>query len=175
MRKLTNTFLLAVVMCMLLVCAGCASQNAASSASASASAESSATTSQASSANSTETSAGAGATVDPSNMTDGEYSVEVSLQGGSGKASVESPTKLIVEGGKMKAVIVWSSSNYDLMVVDGTEYHPVPRPGNSTFEIPIAGFDKDLPVQAETTAMSEPHMIDYTLNFSSASLKVWES
>ncbi len=108
-------------------------------------------------------------------MTDGEYSVEVSLQGGSGKASVESPTKLIVEGGKMKAVIVWSSSNYDLMVVDGTEYHPVPRPGNSTFEIPIAGFDQDLPVQAETTAMSEPHMIDYTLNFSSASLKVWES
>ena len=118
MRKLTNTFLLAVVMCMLLACAGCASQNAASSASASASAESSATTSQASSANTTETSAGAGATVDPSNMTDGEYSVEVSLQGGSGKASVESPTKLIVEGGKMKAVIVWSSSNYDLMVVD---------------------------------------------------------
>ena len=167
MRKLTNTFLLAVVMCMLLACAGCASQNAASSASASASAESS--------ANSTEASAGAGAAVDPSNMTDGEYSVEVSLQGGSGKASVESPAKLIVEGGKMKAVIVWSSSNYDLMVVDGTEYHPVPRPGNSTFEIPIAGFDQDLPVQAETTAMSEPHMIDYTLNFSSASLKVWES
>ena len=167
MRKLTNTFLLAVVMCMLLACAGCASQTAASSASASASAESS--------ANSTEASAGAGAAVDPSNMTDGEYSVEVSLQGGSGKASVESPTKLIVEGGKMKAVIVWSSPNYDLMVVDGTEYHPVPRPGNSTFEIPIAGFDQDLPVQAETTAMSEPHMIDYTLNFSSASLKVWES
>ena len=167
MRKLTNTFLLAVVMCMLLACAGCASQNAASSASASASAESS--------ANSTEASAGAGAAVDPSNMTDGEYSVEVSLQGGSGKATVESPTKLIVEGGKMKAVIVWSSPNYDLMVVDGTEYHPVPRPGNSTFEIPIAGFDRDLPIQAETTAMSEPHMIDYTLNFSSASLKVWES
>lgn len=167
MRKLTNTFFIAVATCMLLACAGCASQNAASSASASASAESS--------ANSTEASAGAGAAVDPSNMTDGEYSVEVSLQGGSGKATVESPTKLIVEGGKMKAVIVWSSPNYDLMVVDGTEYHPVPRPGNSTFEIPIAGFDQDVPVQAETTAMSEPHMIDYTLNFSSASLKVWES
>lgn len=97
------------------------------------------------------------------------------MQGGSGKASIESPAKLIVTNGEIQAVIVWSSPNYDLMIVDGTEYKPVPRQGNSTFEIPIAGFDQDLPVKAETTAMSEPHMIDYTFNFSSASLKAWES
>ena len=168
MRKLTSSALAVMFACVLAICVGCSSQG---SSPASQDATSSAA-SQSSSAASAETSAGAA--LDPANLADGEYSAEVTMQGGSGKASIESPAKLIVSGGKIEAVIVWSSSNYDLMVVDGTEYHPVPRPGNSTFEIPIAGFDKDLPVQAETTAMSEPHMIDYTFNFSSASLKAWE-
>ena len=40
------------------------------------------------------------------------------------------------------------------------------KTGNSTFEIPVAALDTALAVQAETCAMSEPHMIDYTLTFS---------
>ena len=65
---------------------------------------------------------------------------------------------------------MWSSSSYDKMVVDGTEYKPTNTSGNSTFDIPVSALDTDLAVSAETTAMSQPHMIDYTLNFDSKSL-----
>ena len=34
----------------------------------------------------------------------------------------------------------------------------------------VAALDEDLPVQAETTKMGAPHMIDYTLHFDSASM-----
>ncbi len=98
-------------------------------------------------------------------LADGEYDVPVVLEGGSGRATVQSPSHLVVAQGKMTATVVWSSSKYDLMLVDGVEYRPVNTEGNSTFEIPVASLDKPLKVQAETTAMSEPHLIDYTLRF----------
>ena len=96
--------------------------------------------------------------------------MEVTLEGGSGKASVESPAKLTVRGGEVTATIVWSSSNYDYMVVNGAELLPVNEEGNSVFEIPVSGFDYPMPVQADTTAMSQPYLIDYTLYFDSASI-----
>ena len=102
---------------------------------------------------------------------DGQYTIEVTLAGGSGRATVESPAKLAVEGGTMTAVIIWNSPHYDFMLVDGTCYYPVNTKGNSTFEIPVSALDEDIPVSAETTAMSEPHVIDYTLRFDSSSLK----
>ncbi len=98
-------------------------------------------------------------------LADGTYSVDVALEGGSGRASVETPCTLKVESGAMTATVVWSSPNYDQMVVDGTQYLPVNTEGNSTFEIPVATLAEPLAVQAETTAMSTPHMIDYTLTF----------
>lgn len=98
-------------------------------------------------------------------LADGTYSVDVALEGGSGRASVEAPCTLKVESGAMTATVVWSSPNYDQMVVDGTHYLPVNTEGNSTFEIPVATLCEPLAVQAETTAMSTPHMIDYTLTF----------
>ena len=101
---------------------------------------------------------------------DGEYSIQVDLEGGSGKASVTSPTILTVEDGKAYAQIQWSSSNYDYMIVDGEKYLPVNTEGNSVFEIPVAALDTALAVTADTTAMSTPHEIEYTLTFDSASL-----
>lgn len=96
---------------------------------------------------------------------DGEYSVAVALEGGSGRASVESPASLTVADGKMTATIVWSSPNYDYMVVDGEKYLPVNTEGNSTFEIPVSALGTPLAVTADTVAMSTPHEIDYTLTF----------
>lgn len=98
-------------------------------------------------------------------LADGAYTLDVALEGGSGRASVETPCTLEVEGGAMTATVVWSSPNYDQMVVDGTQYLPVNTEGNSTFKIPVATLSEPLAVQAETTAMSTPHMIDYTLTF----------
>jgi hypothetical protein len=56
---------------------------------------------------------------------DGEYSIQVELEGGSGKASVTSPTLITVKNGEVTADIQWSSSNYDYMIVDGEKYLPV--------------------------------------------------
>jgi hypothetical protein len=104
-------------------------------------------------------------------LEDGSYTVEVSLSGGSGKASVASPAEIKVENGEVRATIVWSSSNYDYMIVDEEKYLPSETEENSTFEIPVSGFDWNMPVLADTTAMSTPHEISYTLNFDSATIQ----
>lgn len=103
-------------------------------------------------------------------LEDGEYACTVTLTGGSGKASVESPAKLTVKDGVITATVVWSSSHYELMTVDGVEYKPVNTEGNSTFEIPVS-LDADIAVSALTTAMSEPHTIEYVLRFDSSTLE----
>ena len=102
---------------------------------------------------------------------DGTYTCDVTLEGGSGRATVESPAALTVADGKMTAAIVWSSPNYDYMIVDGEKYLPTNTEGNSTFEIPVSALDTALDVTADTVAMSTPHEIEYTLTFDSASLK----
>ena len=100
---------------------------------------------------------------------DGEYTMEVTMTGGSGRASIKSPANITVEKGKYTAEIVWSSSHYEYMTVDGVQYDPVNTEGNSTFLIPVTP-DTDITVQALTTAMSEPHLIEYVLHFDSVSL-----
>ena len=105
---------------------------------------------------------------------DGSYTCAVTLEGGSGRATVENPAALTVADGIMTATIVWSSPNYDYMLVDGEKYLPVNTDGNSTFEIPVAALDTALAVTADTVAMSTPHEIDYTLTFDSATLAAAE-
>ncbi|MCR5099713.1 MAG: hypothetical protein K6B14_12315 [Lachnospiraceae bacterium] len=104
-------------------------------------------------------------------LADGKYTCGVTLEGGSGKASVTDPCEIEIKDGKCTAKIEWSSPNYDFMMVDGVQYDPVNTEGNSVFEIPVEGFDYAMPVQADTTAMSKPHLIDYTLNFDSSTVK----
>ena len=102
---------------------------------------------------------------------DGTYTCDVALEGGSGRATVESPAKLTIADGKITATIVWSSSNYDYMKVGDVQYQPVNTEGNSTFEIPVSALDVPQDVIADTVAMSEPHEIEYTLTFDSATLQ----
>ena len=105
------------------------------------------------------------------NLSDGSYTCEVSLSGGSGKATVESPAKITVQRGIAYAELVWSSDKYDFMVVDDEQIMPLNQTGNSVFLIPVGAFDFNLPVQADTIAMSTPHLIDYTLRFDSTTLQ----
>lgn len=102
---------------------------------------------------------------------DGVYMIDVSLSGGSGKASITTPARLTVENGKMTLEVEWSSSKYDLMIVEGENYLPVNTEGNSVFMIPVAAIDSPLAVKAETLAMSEPHLIDYEIVFDASSVK----
>ena len=112
-----------------------------------------------------------GKTLADLNLEDGDYTMDVTLTGGSGRATIDSPAAINVEGDKATATIVWSSPNYDYMLVDGEKYEPVNKDGNSTFEIPVSVFDAEMEVTADTVAMSEPHEIDYTLNFDSTTAK----
>ncbi|MBR1443622.1 MAG: hypothetical protein IJ583_08820 [Firmicutes bacterium] len=109
--------------------------------------------------------------VDSLGLTDGEYMAEVRLSGGSGKACVESPTKITVRDGKAYAQIKWSSNKYDYMKVNDEKYLPISTEENSVFEIPIEAFDYNMPVLADTTAMSQPYEIEYTLIFDSSTIK----
>lgn len=99
-------------------------------------------------------------------LPDGEYSIEVNMTGGSGRASVSSPTWLIVEGGQAYARLLWSSSYYDYMIVEDKRYYNLTDDGsNSTFKIPIVAMDEEFAVVADTTAMGDPVEIEYHLTF----------
>ena len=112
----------------------------------------------------------AGKTAQDLGLADGSYTAEVAFSGGSGKSHIASPVTLTVKDGAVTATVVWSSSKYDYMVVDGEHYDVLTTEPGSTFEIPVAAFDTDLTVIGDTTAMSTPHEIEYTLNFASATL-----
>ncbi len=81
-------------------------------------------------------------------LADGTYTIEVGFEGGSGKSH-------------------WSSQKYDYMLVDGQRYDVLTTEGGSTFEIPVRALDTPLTVIGDTTAMSTPHEIEYTLTFDS--------
>lgn len=99
----------------------------------------------------------------------GTYTCEVTLNGGSGRASVASPAELTSDAETLTATIQWSSPNYEYMLVDGVQYDPIQTEGNSTFQIPVV-LDAEMAVSALTVAMSEPHLVEYTLYFDSATL-----
>ena len=100
------------------------------------------------------------------NKADGEYSIEVNMTGGSGRASISSPTLFIVKDGKAYAKLIWSSTYYDYMIVGGKKYeNETTDGGNSTFTIPVSKMDRIIPVLADTTAMGDPVEIEYSLTF----------
>ncbi|MDO4651017.1 MAG: hypothetical protein Q4B26_20460 [Eubacteriales bacterium] len=104
-------------------------------------------------------------------LEDGEYSIEVVLTGGSGKATVSSPTILEIKDGKAYAHLTFSSSNYDYMIVgDQTYQNETTGGGYSRFTIPITAMDAEMPVIADTTAMGGQTEISYTLHFYSESV-----
>ena len=109
--------------------------------------------------------AGCGAAPEQEQNTGGVFRIPVALEGGSGKAAVDSPAEIRAEGGACTAVIRWSSANYDYMIVEGETYYPLPGEEVSVFEIPIPEPPCTVAVQADTVAMSRPHLIDYTLSF----------
>ena len=70
-------------------------------------------------------------------LANGDYTIEVSLSGGSGRATVKSPANLTMSDDGMKAEIEWSSPNYDYMKIGENEYYPLNSEGNSTFLIDV--------------------------------------
>lgn len=102
---------------------------------------------------------------------DGDYTIEATLTGGSGRAGIESPLLLTVKDRRMTANIVWSSPYFEWMKVDGIQYDSINTEGNAAFIVGVEQLDVDIPVAALTVAMSEPHEITYTLQFDSSTIK----
>ena len=100
----------------------------------------------------------------------GEYMIDVTLLGGTGRADITSPAEIRITQEGVMALIEWSSPSYDYMIVDDIKYMPVNTEGNSVFEIPVTVFDEEIPITADTVAMSVPHEIEYTLNFHSETM-----
>lgn len=100
-------------------------------------------------------------------LEDGTYTVEFTMEGGSGRAYIVSPATITVSGGVMTATLEWSSENYDYMIVNDEKYLPINTEGNSVFEVPVSALDEPLVMIGDTVAMSQPHEIEYTLTFHS--------
>ena len=98
----------------------------------------------------------------------GEYSSQVSLTGGSGRAGIESPAAVTVSENGIYVRLVWSSPYYDYMLVGEDRYLNLSGEGeNSSFLIPIEAFDEPVSVVADTLAMSRPHEIEYEITVKS--------
>ena len=112
---------------------------------------------------------------DMSALADGSYTIELTMEGGSGRASIQSPAQLAVADGAATATLEWSSPNYDYMLVNGEKYLPVNTEGNSVFEVPVEALDAPLTMIGDTVAMSTPHEVEYTVTFHSETLESTES
>ena len=112
---------------------------------------------------------------DMSALADGSYTIELTMEGGSGSASIQSPAQLAIADGAATATLEWSSPNYDYMLVNGEKYLPVNTEGNSVFEVPVEALDAPLTMIGDTVAMSTPHEVEYTVTFHSDTLQNAES
>ena len=112
---------------------------------------------------------------DMSALADGSYTIELTMEGGSGRASIQSPAQLAIADGAVTATLEWSSPNYDYMLVNGEKYLPVNTEGNSVFEVPVEALDVPLTMIGDTVAMSTPHEVEYTVTFHSETLESAES
>ena len=114
-------------------------------------------------------------TFDLSAVEDGSYTIELTMEGGSGRASIQSPAQLAIADGAATAILEWSSPNYDYMLVNSEKYLPVNTEGNSVFEVPVEALDVPLTMIGDTVAMSTPHEVEYTVTFHSETLESAES
>lgn len=92
---------------------------------------------------------------------DGTYTPSFGFTGGTGRVTLGCG-KVVVKNGKATATIYFSSSNYTYVRIGGSKYYNNNKGGNSTFNIPI-NLNSTTSIYGLTTAMSEPHEIQYVL------------
>ena len=108
-------------------------------------------------------------------LDDGMYLVDIALEGGSGRASLTSPTELEVFDGRGVVKLIWSSSNYDYVVLSGKKYLPTNKGGDSTFVVPVTAYDEPVAFIGDTTAMSEAHEVDYSFTVLLSSVRAYDA
>ena len=98
---------------------------------------------------------------DEKEVKDGTYKPEFGFTGGSGRATI-SCSKVVVKDGKATATITFNSPNFTWVKSLGKTVTNENKGGNSTFTIPV-NLNGKTNIVAETTAMSQPYEVEYTL------------
>ena len=87
------------------------------------------------------------------------------VSGGTGKVRITCPEVVLTEGAA-QARIEFSSPHYEWVKADGVQYDPVNAEDadreNSVFNLPVR-LDEEMVISGLTTAMSEPHEVEYTI------------
>ena len=95
-------------------------------------------------------------------LPDGVYAPEgFAFSGGSGRITITCD-QVRVSDGNAWARITFSSPNYPLARVGGTEYETVQSADTSAVEVPVT-LNRDCVIEGLTTAMSADHWIAYTI------------
>ena len=94
---------------------------------------------------------------------DGTYNVSTTCTGGSGRGGVQSATVTVIGGNPSSVALIMTSGNYDYGYdpVTGARVNAPAGSGNSVFYINYPGTVFNF--TADTTAMSSPHEITYTV------------
>ncbi|MCQ2553039.1 MAG: hypothetical protein MJ150_01885 [Clostridia bacterium] len=89
--------------------------------------------------------------------------VTPTLEGGTGKTTVKTAETFKDLSGNLMAILTWSSKSLDFMQVGDVMYFALGTAGNPcTFIVPVT-MDTEMPISAQTSAMSTPHLVEYTL------------
>ncbi len=87
------------------------------------------------------------------------------VSGVTGKVTITCP-EVVITDGAAQARIEFSSSHYEWVKADGVQYDPENADDadreNSVFSIPVR-LDEEMTISGLTTAMSEPHEIEYRI------------
>lgn len=95
-------------------------------------------------------------------LADGSYiPQDFSFSGGTGKVTITCQ-KVTIEDGKATATIVFSSSSYGYVKVDGIKYYGTNDAESSTFQIPV-NINANSAIIGMTNKMSMEHEIAYTI------------
>lgn len=95
----------------------------------------------------------------------GEYDIPATLRGGSGRAAVLSPVRVVVDESGYAATLEWNSPHYDYLVIEGQKLEPINAEGNSVFVWKTRELPETVELIADTVAMSRPREIPYELVF----------
>lgn len=103
-------------------------------------------------------------------LADGDYIVEVALEGGNGKTTLASPAPLTVKDGVCTAEIVFSTKKIDYVIVNDEKIEPFSTEDGAAFIVPVSAFDRKLAITVDSTAIKPATEVRYTMTFDSASL-----
>ncbi|MCR5339686.1 MAG: hypothetical protein K6E75_14130 [Lachnospiraceae bacterium] len=112
-----------------------------------------------------------GKTIAQLGLSDGIYTMPVTLEGGSIGAAVTSPARVQIKDGTMTALIEWDNAYYTKMTVNGTSFEPEKREGNTKFKIPVTKTDVAIPISYVIDDFGTATQINCTLTFDSSAIE----